>query len=307
MQRPSPDALAAARAVARRNHDRAAQVRRLFVERPDTSNVTPLALMLRGGRGGQVRLKTYLSILWLASAPPHDVAYPSRAWATLLDLGDPAGRGARRITDATSWLESHHFITVESRPGHPNAITLLDESGTGRRYRVPGAAYNKAASRDAEPHILARHRYIQIPAAFWTSGWLAALSGAAVAMYLVLLTEQAGHSLGRELWFSPETARLRYVLSDDTRSTGLGELRRAGLVAVRRRPVATDIFDVQRFRNVYVLQPDRLTDVAEVPGPRQAHEVDSEAIAKKPQGKALRSRRAAPVPSVAARPRRKPA
>jgi hypothetical protein len=36
---------------------------------------------------------------------PHDLAYPARAWATLLGLPDPAGRGARRINEAILWLE----------------------------------------------------------------------------------------------------------------------------------------------------------------------------------------------------------
>jgi hypothetical protein len=31
------------------------------------------------------------------------------------------------------------------------------------------------------------------------------------------------------------------------------------------RPVTSDIFDVQRFRNVYLLQPDKLNASAEIP------------------------------------------
>jgi hypothetical protein len=31
-------------------------------------------------------------------------------------------------------------------------------------------------------------------------------------------------------------------------------------------PVASDIFDVQRFRNVYLLQPDKLNASAGIPG-----------------------------------------
>jgi hypothetical protein len=270
-QRPTPEALSAAEALSRRNYGRKAQLRRLFVERRDMSSPTPLAHMIRGGRGGQVRLRLFLSMQWLAAAPPHDVAYPARAWATLLDLNDPQGNGARRVSDAVAWLEENCFVSVRAEPGHPNRITLLDESGRGRRYRVPGAAYSKAVSRKANSDVLDRHRYVQIHPAFWTSGWLATLSGAGVAMYLVLLCEQAGQEEGRELWFSPDLARRRYALSDDTRSAGLDELRRAGLVTVRRRPVASDVFDVQRFRNVYLLRPDRLADTAEIP-PRNTKE-----------------------------------
>ena len=89
-------------------------------------------------------------------------------------------------------------------------------------------------------------------------------------MLLVLIAEQSGRSQGDELWFSPEVATNRYSLSHDTRSAGLQELRRAGLVTALRRPVASDVFDVQRFRNVYILDLEHLNDPAEVPDKESA-------------------------------------
>lgn len=265
MRQPSPDALAAAHSLSRRSRDRTAQLRRLFIERLDIGEPTPLALMLRGGRGGQVRLKTYLSMIWLAAAPPHDVSYPARAWATLLDLPEPSTRGARRINDAIGWLEDNNFVSVASQAGLPNRVTLQNELGNGKRYRVPGEVFNKARTSGADPASLSAERYIQIPPAFWTSGWMATLSGAGTAMFLVLLAERIGKNDEQELWFSPEVANLRYSLSHDTRSNGLQELRRAGLITAKRRPVASDIFDVQRFRNVYLLHLDALDTTASVP------------------------------------------
>jgi hypothetical protein len=266
VRRPTPEVLVAAEAVARRNKGRPAQLRRSFIEREDVQQPTPLARMIRGGRGGTVRLKLYLSILWLAAAPPHDVAYPARAWATLLGLPDPGGRGARRINDAISWLEEQRFLTVEAVPGHPNRLTLLEESGTGRRYRVPGAAYSKGKKREIKPEVLERHRYVKIPPEFWTSGWLATLSASGVAMLLVLLAEKSGRSYySDDVWLSPDVARMRYVLSEDTRGAGLDELRRAQIVTVKRRSVGGDVFDRRRFRNVYDLHIDRLAEAAEVP------------------------------------------
>jgi hypothetical protein len=204
-------------------------------------------------------------MIWLGAAPPHDITYPARAWATLLDLREPDAAGARRISEATRWLEKHDFITVESRPGHPNRLTLLEESGLKRKYSVPGAAYNRAGSKKADDDVLQRHRYIQIPATFWTSGYAATLSGPAVAMFLILLTERGGREDDRPLWFSPAVAKRRYGLAPDTRSAGLDELRRAGLITVRRKIVASDVFDVQRFRNTYVLDLERLNVPASVP------------------------------------------
>ena len=85
---PSPNALAAADALAQRGKGRSAQLRRIFIERADIGMPTPLARMIRGGRGGEVRLKTYMSMLFIAGKSPHDVSYPARAWATRATWSD---------------------------------------------------------------------------------------------------------------------------------------------------------------------------------------------------------------------------
>jgi hypothetical protein len=262
---PSAETLGAAQAVSRRVNARTAQVRRGFVERTDhtTGAPTPLALMLRGGRGGQVRLKLYLSLLWFAAAYPYDVTYPARAWAALLDLPDVEGAGARRINQAFGWLEKHDFIAVQARPGHPSRVTLLSDLGGGGEYSVPGAEYNKL--RGAPAPVRDQHRYIQLPATAWTSGWIATLSGPGLAMLLVLLTELGPRDAdSTDLWFSPRVADMKYALSEDTRTAGIRELTNAGLVLVRRRPVSTDPFEMRRRRNVYRLRLDRLGSPARV-------------------------------------------
>lgn len=266
MKTASREALAAAEHLGTRARMRTAQLRRTFVESPeDGPSAPPLAQMLRGGRGGTVRVKLYLSLIWLAAMPPHDASYPARAWATLMDLPQPDTNGARRVNEAIKWLQDHNFLTVEVIPGHPNRVTLRDEGGTDTPYSVPGEAYNRLKSAGADPSALAAHRYVQIPAPFWTSGWLATLTTPAVAMLLVLLCEQGSQDRDKELWFSPERARNRYGISDETRSIGLNELRRAKIVTTRRRPVGRDMFDLRRYRNVYVLHLERLSEPAAVP------------------------------------------
>jgi hypothetical protein len=255
---PSPDALAASAAVAARVRNREAQVRRVFIERKDVTAPTPLVRMLRGGRGGSVRLRLYLSLLWFAANPPYDVTYPARAWAQLLDLRDYENAGARRITDAFTWLAKEGFVEVDPRPGLPSMITVLNESGTKAPYSIPGAMWRTLAA-DAAPAERDAHRYVRLPATFWTSGWIAVLSAPAIAMYLVLLAELAGDDPAkRRLWLSPREADLRYGISEDTRSTGLRELVDAGLVRVERQTVNPDAFDFRRMRNVYRLRPARL-------------------------------------------------
>jgi len=265
LRRPSDAALAAAHVVKTRVGRReTAPVRALFVERRDgkPGAAPPLAQLLRGGRGGEVRLKLELSFLWFAVSPPHDLSYPARAWATLLDLEDPEVRGARRVRQAIKSLEANQLVTVEERPGQPNRILLLNESGNGEPYNPPASVYNATRQRGLDNP----HRYIQIPDTLWTSGWLATLSGAGLAMFLILLTNLAGRpARNTDLWLSPERATELYGLSDDTRSKGLRELRAVELITARRRAASRTAFDFRRLRNTYRLNLERLEDLAAVP------------------------------------------
>lgn len=222
----------------------------------------PLARILRGGRGGEVRLKLELSFLWFAASAPFDLAYPARVWASLLGLEDPEGRGTRRVRQAISALQRESLIEVHTHPGAPSRITLLDEGGAGVPYSLPGEAYNKARGSGQEW----RHRYIQVPDTFWTNGWIATLSGAAVAMLLVLFAELGQRDpANAEMWFSPSQAQRIYGLSEDTRSKGLRELRTANLVTAQKRSSSRDTLDFRRLRNTYQLNLEVLGRKAFVP------------------------------------------
>jgi hypothetical protein len=264
VRRPRPIALTAAANVAKRNHKRQLPLRRAFAERPDNvDKPTPLARLLRGGRGGSVRLRLYLSYLWLGAAPPHELIYPARAWAELLDLDDPAGGGARRIADAVRWLERNRLIEVTNRSGAPNVVRLLDDAGTEKPYETPGMAYNRL--RGKKPEAAQLHRYIQLPPELWTSGWMAVLSPAALAMLIVLRVQVGAKDPDtEEVWISPEYAAKAFLLSEETRTRGVRELQRAGLLTIRRRQMATDSFDFRRSRNVYQLHLATLANPAAV-------------------------------------------
>ncbi|MFE3126316.1 hypothetical protein ACFXHD_23170 [Streptomyces hydrogenans] len=242
-----------------------AQVRYTFIERADhTAEPPPMARMLRGGgRGGQVRLKLYLSYLWLQKDDTaRELSIRHSAWANLLDLRDPDKAGARRISEAHTWLEENGFIEITKGP-RLNLVTVLDETGRGEPWIAPGAA----AKKEKESNILGAlvNRYIQIPRAFWTNGHISVLSGAGVAMYLALLSEKGGLD-GEDLWFSPKEAVSRFALSEDTRSKGLRELADAGLISTKRRPVnQTDFMaEALHMRNVHILNPERLNETAAI-------------------------------------------
>ncbi|MEV7111310.1 hypothetical protein [Streptomyces anulatus] len=266
LKAPSAQALRMAESAGRTGR-RKAQVRYSFVQRASLEDeVPPLARMLRGGgRGGQVRLKLYLSYLWLQREDQaRELSIRNGAWATLFDLKDPQTAGARRISDAQAWLEENNFISL-ARTGRQNLVTVLSETGNGSPWIAPGAA----AKKEKEEGLLGLgavvHRYLQIPQTFWTRGHISVLSGAGIAMFLVLLTENGGLD-ERALWFSPREADSRFALSEDTRSKGLHELAAAGLITTKRRPVNETDFqaDALHMRNVHYLHLDRLKDTAEI-------------------------------------------
>lgn len=259
---PSADALLAAKSVADRVSGRSAQIRRIFVV-GDEGAPPPVARLLRGGRGGSVRLKLYLSLLWFAANPPYDVTYPARAWAQLLDLPDPEVGGARRVSDALAWLKAHRFVEVQNRPGLPSRVVLLEESGEGRPYSVPGAAW-RTLGREATEEERQRQRYLQLPPEVWTSGWLQVLDGAAIAMLLVILAEKPAARENARVWFSPAEALKRYGLSPATRTKGLNQLSRAGIVTTEKISATRDPFDLRRTRNAYRLDAARLKDAARI-------------------------------------------
>lgn len=204
----------------------------------------PTMHMLRGGRGGEVRLKLYLSVLWLAVKKPHLVQEPAFSWAVLLGLPDPEGKGKRRIQDAVDWLAENEYLARKPVPGKPPMIELLHDSGTGEKYSSPIA-----------PKPTASPTYRKLEPTFWTNGWMAVLSGAALVIWLAYLDERgASDEAG---WLSPSQTRERYSISDDTRKKGLAELKSFGLISPlhgwHREPFAHQ-FPVVRYR----LNPSRL-------------------------------------------------
>lgn len=237
-----------------RRTDSGAPVRNQFVT--SLSGELPgLASLLRGGgRGGQTRLKLYLSLLWVCTAKPYEATYPARAWAALLGLEDPDTKGARRIQEAVRDLAERKFITVQDRGGRPSVLRVLEESGSGAEYIPPSEAYNLLRQAKAAQDLLQRHAYFKVPSKLWTEGHIAKLSGPGLAMLLVLLCERRG-TVGGQVWFTPDIAKERFKLAPVTRTAGLQELRDLGLVETHKAPVAQDgtFISFHRLRNVHTL------------------------------------------------------
>ena len=215
-----------------------APVRSPFARDLAGGKAAPLArLVARGGRGHEVALKLYLSLLWRSAAPPFETAIPARRWAELLALPDPGGRGARRIGDAIKTLVSLKLITSTAQPGTTPKLTLLHESGSGDPYTLPRGAGD---------------RYFHVPDKLWVSGKLQGLTAPGIAMLLAVLVDQSAP--GAPVWWATTVFEGRFGLSPATRSRGTTQLVDAGLLIVKRRPISTSptrAFASDRVRNEY--------------------------------------------------------
>jgi len=215
--------------IGARRRKSGAPVRTIFVS-DETVEKPPLARLLNsaetggGGRGGQLRVKLYISLLLVCAKKPYGVARPARAWAALLGLDDIDGKGVRRIQDTLRDLADRQFIKLEDRGGLPSNVTVLSESGDGSPFIPAPDAYNRLTSNGVvDPEVLRNHLYFRIPTTLWTSGKIGFLKGPSLAMLLALISEQ--HGTGQSVWFSPDRANKRFGLSPSTRSEGLAHLR----------------------------------------------------------------------------------
>jgi hypothetical protein len=182
-------------------------------------------------------------MLLLAVSAPYNITdpIPARYWAQALGIDDPEGNGARRVNDAIDWLDKHQFLVSERRRGAPGPVRLLSQKGTGTAYARPTMAAG----------------YVNVPLGLWKHGWIARLSGTALALLIVLIDVQAGRADPQ--WISPARARERYDLSPDTWTKGVRELKAFSLVSVSKRPQG-DVFDYRRLRNAYLVRDEAFQD-----------------------------------------------
>ncbi len=220
-----------------------APVRLVFAcNRTEQEADTPLARMINtGGRGADVALKLYLALIWRSSAEPFTTTLPARKWAELLALPEPNTNGTRRVADAIKALrDNHQLIAVDNRPGEPSEITLLHESGSGQPYTRPRGR-------------TALELYLNVPAAMWTTGQIQRLTAPGVAMLLAVLSEQP--KPGDPVWWSTTRWDERINLTSATRARGTRELKDAGLLTVKKRPITVNGkgFGAERVRSTYAV------------------------------------------------------
>jgi hypothetical protein len=202
----------------------------------------PLAKMMRGGQGGESRLRVYLLIRMMATAAPHDVPITATDIAACLGFPDPPGVGARRVNSALKVLASreHNLVAIEAPPGRTRTMKILRPDGSGEEWN------------DGD----LKAPYITLPIALWKKGWLLALSGRALAIFIVL-RELTGGRKANGAWADGIRKR-QYGFSDDTWTRASEELRDRGLLTVDRETYQSQ--GEPRQRNVYQLHLDVLED-----------------------------------------------
>ena len=110
-----------------------------FVRSRSATVPPPLTVMIRGGRGGEVRLKLYCCLTLLAVEAPYKISRPvsARTWAEMLALPNPDTNGARRVQDALKWLDANHMVKLERRPSYPPELRCWILRCDGSRYVRP--------------------------------------------------------------------------------------------------------------------------------------------------------------------------
>ena len=192
-----------------------------------------LSRLLGRGRGGEVRLRLYLTLKMQASASPFGLpGRTSKSLAGLMNLS--AATGPRRVTDALTWLEENKLLRKTPVRGKAAALTLLNPDGSG----------DPLTDRK-------ERRYVTLPIELWSMGWIFKMNGRSLAVYIALKELTGGKS--RDDAYMPGDRKREYGMSDDTWTRATKELRDLGILTTWFKNIGDDEHHV-RHRQHYALR-----------------------------------------------------
>ena len=200
-----------------------------FARSADTDKPPALARLFGAGRGGEVRLKLFLTFaLRATSGRPTLPARRPRTLARMLGL--PPETGPRRASDAMRWLATNRFLTISPKVGTPGEILLLD-----------------AADPPSDLPKRDRHgRYLSVPIDLWTGGLLLEMPARELAVYIALLDVTYDDDEGSMI----RHQKRQYGISDDTWTRAVKGLVEKRLIVVRTE-VEDDEERIPRVRHIY--------------------------------------------------------
>jgi hypothetical protein len=204
-----------------------------FICSADPNTKPPLARLVVGGQGGEVRLKLFLTLAMRATATPYTLqGRTNDDLARLLRL--PLPNGPRRVSAALKWLEANGYIKREARTGEAAALELLD--GLGGPW-----------TQEDDDGV-----YTSVPLSIWSGWWIHKLSPRALGIYLCLADLTSG---GKQSASMSGYRKRQYGFSPDTWTRALVELQDADLIQIASK-VEKGAARIKRRRNVYALTPD---------------------------------------------------
>jgi hypothetical protein len=184
-----------------------------FIKSADPETPPALARLLGAGRGGEVRMKLFLTFALRATrGRPILAARRPPGLARMLALAPETG--PRRVSDAMRWLRENNFIHVRAQTGQPGEITLLDGEDPP----------NDLSGRDTRGH------YVSVPIELWTSGHILEMKARDVAVLIALLDVTSNPAREGSL---TGFRKAQYGISDDSWTRALKELRKRNLVDYR--------------------------------------------------------------------------
>ncbi|MGJ9403553.1 hypothetical protein [Arthrobacter sp. KK5.5] len=238
MQEPI-DALASLRrAVKKAKRKSSVQFPVSFVR--SDGDLPPLARLMKGGRGGEVRLRLYLTLAMQATKHPYTLpARTSLSLARMLSL--PIDTGPRQVAAALRWLERNRLLVRDQEPGKAPSFRLLSPDGTGEEW---AKGYER--------------RYMTLPIELWSDGWILRLNGRSLAVYVALRELTGGKPIGEVM---DGHRKRQYGMSDDTWTRATRELMELGLLIASEEIYGDDTW-IRRRRKRY-----RLVDLEQAGSP----------------------------------------
>lgn len=285
------------RELADRVRDRQLQVRKAFIRRESRDKPVPPSAALAASRS-EVHLKTQLALLWVSSGKgvnpkyatltqrdrrtldgranpdvpvvedeadgrallletdPYVAEFRLSSYAKLFGLPSPKTAGAARVRRSLDELARGGLIWLDRTSGAAPRTQLRREDGTGGLYKLPGE--KKVTIVEGTVRAAAEGKYLTLPAAFFTNGWIAALSARAIAAYLALLVQ---HDMepDKPAFIAPSIRSDRFGMTEDSFLRGCAELVFYRLVLHQTAPVQRDWSTSRgRARHAFILVPTAL-------------------------------------------------
>lgn len=189
-----------------------------------------------GGRGGEIRLKLWLSLLYRFN--PEEVWFDldevnAKFMAGMFGLEDPTEKGAARVRAAFNWLDHHGFIEIEGgrlkkkgrvRVVHEVSLYLPDQWYGIHRQSPKGTADGCLYAEFPRYN----ESYVRVPSALWTNGWMGYLKASELMVLIIVC--KLSENKNQRVEIKAARRYERFGLSDAMWRQGVAGLQDRGII-----------------------------------------------------------------------------